>query len=55
MARVKLGILLPTRGLLIGDNPPEGAEEIMELARQVEGAGLDSGWVGDRLPANPGV
>ena len=53
MAKVKLGILLPTRGLLIGDAPPESADGIIELARLVEGAGLDSVWVGDSLTAKP--
>jgi alkanesulfonate monooxygenase SsuD/methylene tetrahydromethanopterin reductase-like flavin-dependent oxidoreductase (luciferase family) len=53
MATVKLGILLPTRGLLIGDNPPEHADLILEMARRVEVAGLDSVWVGDSLTAKP--
>lgn len=53
MAKVKLGILLPTRGLLIGDDPPESADGIIELARRVEAAGLDSVWVGDSLTAKP--
>ena len=53
MAKVKIGILLPTRGLLIGDNPPEHADLILEMARRVEAAGLDSVWVGDSLTAKP--
>lgn len=53
MAKVKLGILLPTRGLLIGDNPPKHADLILEMARRVEAAGLDSVWVGDSLTAKP--
>ncbi len=53
MTKVKLGILLPTRGLLIGDEPPESADGIIELARRVEAAGLDSVWVGDSLTAKP--
>ena len=53
MAKVRLGILLPTRGLLIGDNPPEHADLILEMARRVEAGGLDSVWVGDSLTAKP--
>ena len=53
MAKVKLGILLPTRGLLIGDEPADSADGVIELARRVEAAGLDSVWVGDSLTAKP--
>ena len=53
MTKVKLGILLPTRGLLIGNEPPENADGIIEIARRVEAAGLDSVWVGDSLTAKP--
>lgn len=53
VATVKLGVLLPTRGLLIGDAPPAGADRVVELARRVEAAGLDSVWVGDSLTAKP--
>ena len=48
-----MGILLPTRGLLIGDDPPGSADGIIALARRVEAAGLDSVWVGDSLTAKP--
>ena len=53
MDKVKLGILLPTRGLVIADEPPESADLIIEMARRVEAAGLDSVWVGDSLTAKP--
>ena len=53
MAKVKLGILLPTRGLLLGDDPPDSADVVIELARRAEAAGLDSVWVGDSLTAKP--
>ncbi|PKB72960.1 MAG: hypothetical protein BZY75_04280 [SAR202 cluster bacterium Io17-Chloro-G7] len=53
MSKAKLGILLPTRGLLIGDGPPDSADGIIELARIVDSAGLDSVWVGDSLTAKP--
>ena len=49
----KLGILLPTRGLLLGADRPTSANLVLDLARKVEGAGLDSVWVGDSLTAKP--
>ena len=52
-AKVRLGVLLPTRGLLLGDGTPSGAELVVRLARQAEAAGLDSVWVGDSLTAKP--
>lgn len=51
--RVKLGVLLPTRGILLGDEPPTSAETVLNLACQAEAAGLDSVWVGDSLTAKP--
>ena len=51
--RVKLGILLPTRGILLGDKTPNSAEVVLDLACQAEAAGLDSVWVGDSLTAKP--
>ncbi len=50
---VKLGILLPTRGLLLADTPPNNADRIIDLACRAEAAGLDSVWVGDSLTAKP--
>ena len=49
----KLGILLPTRGLLLRDEAPSDAEVVLRMARTVEDAGLDSVWVGDSLTAKP--
>ena len=51
--RVKLGLLLPTRGLLLADRPPANADRVLDLARQAETGGLDSVWVGDSLTAKP--
>lgn len=51
--KTKLGVLLPTRGLLLGEGPPTNADRILDLAEQVEAAGLDSVWVGDSLTAKP--
>ena len=49
----KLGVLLPTRGLLLADAPPRRAQLVLDLAKRVEEAGLDSVWVGDSLTAKP--
>jgi alkanesulfonate monooxygenase SsuD/methylene tetrahydromethanopterin reductase-like flavin-dependent oxidoreductase (luciferase family) len=50
---VRLGFLLPTRGLLLEDRPPSNAESVLRLAIWAEEAGLDSVWVGDSLTAKP--
>lgn len=49
----KLGILLPTRGLLLKGDQPDNADRVFRMARRVEEAGLDSVWVGDSLVAKP--
>ncbi|PKB82805.1 MAG: hypothetical protein BZY88_03610 [SAR202 cluster bacterium Io17-Chloro-G9] len=51
--KVKLGVLLPTRGLLLADPNPRDADRVLDLAQMVEQAGLDSVWVGDSLTAKP--
>ena len=51
--RVKLGILLPTRGLLLRGEQPPNMDRIIALAGMVEQGGLDSVWVGDSLVAKP--
>ena len=51
--KVKLGILLPTRGLLLRPGSTPDAEPVIALARKAEAAGLDSVWVGDSLIAKP--
>jgi alkanesulfonate monooxygenase SsuD/methylene tetrahydromethanopterin reductase-like flavin-dependent oxidoreductase (luciferase family) len=51
--KVKLGLLLPTRGLLLGESAPESADRVLDMARRAEDAGLDSVWVGDSLIAKP--
>ena len=53
MTKVKLGILLPTRGLLLRGDQPPNIDRIFTLAKTVEKAGLDSVWVGDSLMAKP--
>src|SRR5919106_4997671 len=51
--KVKLGVLLPTRGLLLGEARPTNANLVLALAQRAEEAGLDSVWVGDSLTAKP--
>ena len=51
--KMKIGILLPTRGLLLRGEQPSNLERIFGLADTVEKAGLDSVWVGDSLVAKP--
>ena len=49
----KLGVLLPTRGILMRGNQPDNIKSILKMAERVEEAGLDSVWVGDSLTAKP--
>ena len=49
----KLGLLLPTRGLLLKGDQPPNADRVLRLAEKVDEAGLDSVWVGDSLVAKP--
>ncbi len=49
----KLGILLPTRGILLRGDHPADADRVFRMAQRVEEAGLDSVWVGDSLVAKP--
>lgn len=50
---LKLGVLLPTRGLVMRDEQPQNANLMLEMAQRAEAAGLDSVWVGDSLTAKP--
>ena len=52
-AKPRLGILLPTRALLVGDQRPVDAATVLSMAERAEQAGLDSVWVGDSLTAKP--
>ena len=51
--KTKLGILLPTRGLLLKNQQPTSIERLIGLAELVEQSGLDGVWVGDSLVAKP--
>ena len=53
MPKVRLGVLLPTRGLLLAEPKPKDASRVLDLAEMVDQAGLDSVWVGDSLTAKP--
>ena len=50
---LKLGILLPTRGLVMSGDEPPGIEPLLTMAQSAEQAGIDSVWVGDSLTAKP--
>lgn len=49
----KIGLLLPTRGILLRGDQPPNADRVLRIAQRVEEAGLDSIWVGDSLIAKP--
>ena len=51
--KLKLGILLPTRGLIMSGDRPGDAEPVLSMAQAADEAGLDSVWVGDSLTAKP--
>ncbi len=50
---LKLGLLLPTRHLLMTGDAPSNIEPVLSMAETAERAGLDSVWVGDSLTAKP--
>ena len=50
---MRIGILLPTRRIVMEGAEPRMFGEIISMARTAESAGLDSVWVGDRLTAKP--
>jgi alkanesulfonate monooxygenase SsuD/methylene tetrahydromethanopterin reductase-like flavin-dependent oxidoreductase (luciferase family) len=49
----RIGVLLPTRGVLLGGEDPPDVERVLVLATHAERAGCDSVWVGDSLTAKP--
>jgi probable F420-dependent oxidoreductase len=48
-----LGILLPTRGILLRGQTVAALSSLLDLAERVEEGGLDSVWVGDGLLSKP--
>jgi probable F420-dependent oxidoreductase len=53
MTAPDIGILLPTRALLLQSRAPRDLESILTLAESLEEAGYGSIWVGDSLLASP--
>jgi alkanesulfonate monooxygenase SsuD/methylene tetrahydromethanopterin reductase-like flavin-dependent oxidoreductase (luciferase family) len=53
IASPRIGMVLPTRGILLGATDPAPASRILRLAEVAERAGVDSLWVGDSLTAKP--
>lgn len=51
--KLKIGLLLPTRRLLMTGDEPGDFDSVLALARAAEEGGLDSVWVGDSLTAKP--
>ena len=49
-SRVKFGLTLPNRGVVIGATT---VAEMLQLAADAESAGWDSVWVGDSIFAKP--
>jgi alkanesulfonate monooxygenase SsuD/methylene tetrahydromethanopterin reductase-like flavin-dependent oxidoreductase (luciferase family) len=49
---MRVGIVLPTRGIFLQDGPPEVAL-LTRQAQRAEALGLDGVWVGDSLTAKP--
>ena len=51
--RPSIGILLPTRGILLREERPPQASLVLRQAERAEELGLDSVWVGDSLTSKP--
>ena len=51
--KTNIGILLPTREIILNDKSPKDASEIFELSSYAESANIDSLWVGDSISAKP--
>lgn len=49
----RIGVLLPTRGVLLSGEDPAETEPALSLAERAEQVGLDAVWVGDSLTAKP--
>ena len=49
----KVGVLLPTRALLLQSQAPKDLDAILSMGKSIEDAGYDSIWVGDSLLASP--
>ncbi|MBI4219207.1 MAG: LLM class flavin-dependent oxidoreductase [Chloroflexi bacterium] len=49
----QIGVVLPTRGILLTGTDPPPALGLLDLAKRAEEIGVDSLWVGDSLIAKP--
>jgi len=53
MTRPHIGVLLPTRGVLLRGESPPPVHLVLRMAERAEELGLDSVWVGDSLTSKP--
>ena len=53
--KTKIGILLPTREIILKDESPKNVNEIFQIARYAETNNIDSLWVGDSILAKPRI
>jgi alkanesulfonate monooxygenase SsuD/methylene tetrahydromethanopterin reductase-like flavin-dependent oxidoreductase (luciferase family) len=50
---MRIGILLPTRGVVMRSARRPPVDECWEMARHCDQAGYDAVWVGDSIVAKP--
>ncbi len=53
MKMPNIGVLLPTRALLLQPEAPQDLDAILSMGTSIEDAGYDGIWVGDSLLASP--
>ena len=51
--RKSIGLLLPTRGIVMKNPDTPNVDLLFEMAEEAERIGLDSLWVGDSLLSKP--
>lgn len=51
--RIRLGVLLPTRGVVMSEQLSLDPDLVLRMAERADAAGLDAVWVGDSLTAKP--
>lgn len=51
--KLNIGVVLPTRGILLSGDVTPDTELVLSLAERAEAIGCDSVWVGDSLTAKP--
>jgi len=50
---MRIGVLIPTRGIVIQSARRPAVDECWAMARHAEAAGYDAVWVGDSIVAKP--